>query len=189
MILLVRTATVIVSLLLLGAQTVSDGSPFVYADLGFRYSPPRNLCDATASDERDVQQRAASLHTTKVLNVRLSLQSLTEDTSPDWERIGIETYPRNKLAGLSDHDAILKVARWVAHTGTEVGEPRQTEVGNFRFTVLAFELREGELVRHADVYTTILKEQVVSFSFSANSKGVLSRIETSMNSIEALTPR
>ncbi len=158
-------------------------------ELGFRYTPPGKLRDFTADDRRSVQERATALHATRVLDVRLSLASPSEDTAPEWHKIGIESYPREKLTGLSAKAAIIKVSRWVAGMGTELGEPKEKEIGGFRFMVSAFELREGPLVKHASVYTAILKGQVVSVAFSANSPDVLSEIEASINSIEPLTSR
>jgi len=176
------------ALLIVGTQTLTDGSPLIYEDLGFRYTPPANLCDSTAYDRETVQEKAAALHTTKVLDVRLSLQSLSEDTAAGWERIGIETYPREKLSELNDRDAILKVSRWVARIAKEEAV-REVKVGDLHFTVLTFQLREGELVRLADVYTTIRRGRVISFSFSANSKSVLTRIEASIDSIDPIVSK
>jgi hypothetical protein len=188
-----RVAHIILALVVIrvpaSAQSPAAGSPFTDPELGFRYTPPGELRDFTAVDRESVQKRAAASHTTKVLDVRLSLQSPSEDTAPDWHQIGIETYPREKLDALNDRAAIRKVSRWVAGIGTEVGEPKESKIGKFHFTVSAFELHEGQLVKHASVYTTILKRQVVSFAFSANSQDVLRKIETSINSIEPLPPQ
>ncbi|MGP0017688.1 MAG: hypothetical protein ACLPHP_03890 [Candidatus Sulfotelmatobacter sp.] len=189
-----RLADIILALVVIGsqayAQAPTTGAPFTYPELGFRYTPPGTLNDFTAADDRYVQERAAALHTTKVLKVRLSLQSSSEDTDQNWHKIGIETYPRANLTGLSDQAAIRKVSRWVAGIGTnEVGEPKEARIGDFHFTISAFELREGHRVKHASVYTTVLKGQVVSFAFSANSPEVVSGIEKSINSIEPVASR
>ena len=182
-----KIAVLIFVLLFWTAQTIlTDGSPRIYADLGFRYTPPEGLCDSTDADRLAVQERAAALHTAKVLDVRLSIQSTTGDTGPEWKKIGIETYPRRNLAGLSDRDTSLKVARWVAHNGTETGGSKNVAVAGLTFTGLSFELREQNLVRHADVFTTIRNGQVISFSFSANSEEVLRQIEASIETIEIL---
>jgi hypothetical protein len=189
-----RLADMILAFVIIGsqayAQAPTTGVPFAYPELGFRYTPPGTLTDYTAADNRSVQERAAALHTTKVLQVRLSLQSSSEDTYQGWHKIGIETYPRENLTGLSDQATIRKVSRWVAGVGAnEVEEPKDARIGDFHFTISSFELREGQRVKHASVYTTVLKGQVVAFAFSANSPEVLSRIEKSISSIEPVAPR
>jgi hypothetical protein len=161
------------------------GPPLAFSECGFRYTPPSTLQDETASDREFVKQKAAALHATKVLTVALSLESVSGEDS-QWCRIGIESYPREKLADLTDAAAILKVSRWVAGAGSEVGEPKQTKAGQFRFTVSTFELHENQLVKHAAIDTAILRKQVVSFAFSAKSLEVLSKIEASINSLEPL---
>ena len=190
---LMRLINTILALGVLAARVVGQASmapsPITYPEFGFRYTPPGNLRDFTAFDKESVQQRAAALRATKVLTVVLSLQAASDDNSPDWNKIGIESYPREKLAGLSDRAAIAKMSIWVAGVGTAAGVPKEANIGGFHFTVSAFELREGQLVRHANIYTTILKGQVVSFAFTANSLDVLSQIERSINSIEPLAPR
>ena len=166
-------------------------SPRVFSDaeLGFRFSPPPGLVDNTIADEALMKQRAAQLHTAKVFKVRLSLRTNPPDTAPEWCSVGIESYPRDALGDLSDRDAVLKMSRWVAGLGIPSGQVTDLQVGPFRFAVSAFELHEGSLTKRAHIYTTILKGQMFSVAFSANSPEVLARIEKSVSTFAPLEAR
>jgi hypothetical protein len=166
-------------------------SPRVFSDaeLGIRFSPPLGLVDNTIADESWMEQRAARLHTAKVLKIRLSLRADLPDTAPEWCSVGIESYPRDRLGDLNDRDAVLKMSSWVAGLGRPSGQMTDRQVGPFRFAVSASELHEGSLTKRAHIYTTILKGQMFSVAFSANSPEVLARIEKSISTFAALEPR
>ena len=165
--------------LLMVGQTAPAQAVFTDSILGFKYTPPKGLKDTTASNKEWIEQRAKALNTTQILNLLLALQADVKDTHPDWCSVAIETYPRQRFEG-GERDPMLNMARWVAGSGTEDGDPTESLIGPFQFRVFPFRLQEGPLTKHARIYTIILKGQVVAVAFTANSTGVLTRIEASI---------
>jgi hypothetical protein len=153
---------------------------------GFVYTPPPNLRDLTSFGRQSIQESAAARGVANTLTLLLSLVSGPDDTAADWRTIAIQTYPREKLRTLADREAILKFSRGVARNGKEVGEPSDVTIGDFHFVVSSFELQEGQLTKHARVYSTIRNGLMLSFAFSANSLDVLDSIVTSMKTLRPL---
>jgi len=173
----------------LTTRAFSQGPPpaptvFTNSALGFRYIPPTNMRDLTGIEKQWLQQRAAALGKTNTLTILLALRSGPDDTATDWHSVAIETYSRQKLAGASDRKAMQTMSRWVSGLGSVTAEPTDTQIGSFHFVVLSFDLREGQRTKYARVYTTILKDQILSLAFSANSSEVLNRIVASMKTFE-----
>jgi hypothetical protein len=139
--------------------------------------------DFTEVDKESIQQRAKAMGKTNMLNLLLSLRSGSDDTAPEWHSIGIETYPREKLAIVTDRDACEAFSRSVARGGTETVRPLDVQIGDFHLVVSTFELRERQLIKHARVYTTVRNGQLLSFAFSANSSDVLNKMADSMKTL------
>lgn len=168
-----------------GAQGPSL-APSIFTDSGldFSYSPPPNMQDDTEATRQSIQQRAAEIHTTDVLTVLLSLSSGPDGTAPNWYRIGIQTYPRERLGNVSDRNACQTFSRWVAGIGQQIGQSADAQISGAHFVVSAFELHEGQLTKVARVYTTVRNRRMLSFAFSANSSDVLNKIAESMKTFE-----
>ncbi len=171
------------------AQTITPSTHYKDQELGYEFVPPAGMIDRTSAEKRLIEQRAAQLHTSKVLTLRLALRANVRDTDAEWHSVGIESYPREQFANSNDHDAILKMSRWVAGQGAQSGEISDRGIGGFNFVVSTFELHEGPLIKRARVYTTILKGQLLSIAFSANSPKQLAEIEKSMNTFTGLERR
>jgi hypothetical protein len=175
---------------ILAAQGFSQGpastSAAVFTDsqLGFRYTPPPNLRDLTEAGKQSIKQRAAAMGKTNTLTLLLSLLSGPDDTAVDWHSIGIESYPREKMRSVSDLDASRTFSQTVSGAGTETGQPTNVQIGGSNFVVSTFELREGQLTKHARVYTTVRNGQMLAFAFSANSADVLNGIVDSMKTFQ-----
>lgn len=183
----VRLALLLVLLSRYGfSQSVTTGALVRFPEIGLQYTPPAGLHDSTAVDKETVRQQAEARHTTNVFDVLLAVQSTSGDATKDWQRIGIQTYPREKLSSSSDAEAMRKVSRWVAGPGADAAEPKQADIGGFHFLISTLQLQEGGLMRHGRVYITISRGRIVILSFTANSDEVLSRSETSVNSITAI---
>src|SRR6266404_4222800 len=155
-------------------------STFTESALNFSYTPPLNMRDFTEFDNQSIQQRAKAMGKTNTLTLLLSLRSGSDDTAPEWHSIGIQTYPREKMGIVSDRDACQTLSRSVARGGTETGQPLDVQIGAIHFVVSTFEVREGQLTKHACVYTTVRNGKMLSFAFSANSSEVLNKIADSM---------
>lgn len=160
-------------------------APSVFTDstLAIRYFPPPNMYDLTSIDRQAIQKRAAALGTTNTLTLLLSLRFGSDDNAADWRTIGIESYPREKLGSINDHDAFQKFSRSVAGVGTETTPPSDLQIREFHFLVSNFELHEGQLTKYARVFTTIRNGKLLSFAFSANSLTVLNTITESMKTL------
>lgn len=180
-----RIVLAIVSLSVQGCALVSPVVPRTFTDsaLNVSYAPPSNMRDYTEVDRQSIQQTAKAMGKTNMLTLLLSLRSGSDDTAPQWHSIGIETYPRERIGGVSDRDACQMLSRSVALGGTETGQPSDVQIGSFHFVASTFELREGQLTKHARVYTTVRNGQLLSFAFSANSIDVLNKMAESMKTI------
>jgi hypothetical protein len=180
--------------ILLTAQSFSQGPPLapsVFRDstLDFRYTPPSNLYDLTEAGKQSIHERAKAMGKTSTLNLLLSLASGPDDKVSDWHSIAIQSYPREKMAGgLTDREASRFFSRTVAGVGSETGQPADVHIGDFDFVVSTFELHEGQLTKHARVYTTVRKGALLSFAFSANSLDALNRIVDSIKSVQPAKP-
>jgi hypothetical protein len=155
-------------------------STFTESALNFSYTAPLNMRDFTEVDNQSIQQRAKAMGKTNMLTRLLSLRSGSDDTAPEWHSIGIQTYPREKMGIVTDRDACQTLSRSVARGGTEIGQPLDVQIGDVHFVASTFEMREGELIKRARVYTTVRNGQMLSFAFSANSSEVLNKIADSM---------
>lgn len=185
---LLQFAAALLLLAACGVAQIPPAAPAVYsnAELAFRYTPPAGLFDLTQSDREWIAKRAEETHSSKTLNLCLSLRSGPDDATDAWHSIGIETFPRNAINAPTDREAILKMSGWVAGPGKPVGSPKDVQVGPFHFVMSSFEVHEGKLIKRAHVYSAIIKDQVVSVPFSANSTDVLSRIEASIKTFQAI---
>jgi hypothetical protein len=185
----IRLTFLVCIFLATGALLAGQGPPptqFNDAGLGFRYTPPADMRDFTSVDRQSVQQKAAARGTTNTLTILLSLRSKSDDTAADWHSVGIETYPRQKVGAVSDRDASQTFSRWVAGNGKAVGVPSDVTIGQFHFLISTFELQEGQLVKHARIYTTVCDGRMLSLAFSANSSDVLNSIVASMKTFEPM---
>lgn len=180
--------------ILLAAQSPAQGPPlappvFTDSTLAFRYTPPPNLYDVTEGGKQSIREPARAMGKTDTLNLLLSLVSGPDDTSSDWRSIAIQTYPREKMArGLTDREASQFFSRTVAGVGSETGHPADVHIGDFDFVFSTFELHEGQLTKHARVYTTVRKGQLLSFAFSANSLDAMNKIVDSIKSVQPVKP-
>jgi hypothetical protein len=181
----------VITFCILGCAQVPRVAPSVFTDseLDFRYSPPPNARNDTEATRQSIQQRATEIHTTNIRTVLLSLYSGLDDTAPNWYRIGIQTYPRERLGSVSERNACQTFSRWVSGIGQETGQPADIEIGGTRFVLSTFELHEGQLTKQARVYTTVRNGRMLSFSFSANSSDVLNRITESMKTFQPDKPK
>jgi len=157
---------------------------FTSSELGFSYSPPQDGRDLTKYEEELLRQRAAANHSTNTSTILLAVVSGPEDKAANWYSVGIQSYPREKLSGLTDHDACETYSRRVAgvghQTANQTGRPVDMQIGGADFVVSAFGLSEPPLDKQARVYTTIRRGQMIGLSFTANSAGVLDRIVQTM---------
>jgi hypothetical protein len=169
-------------LLLFAQEPPAASAQFENLELGFRYVPPGGMRDLTIPERQAIQKKAAERGSTNTLTLLLALRSGPDDTAADWHTVGIETYPRGKFGNLSDHDASQIFSRRVMGIDRETGQPSDVNLGGFDFVVSTFELREGQLTKHARVYTTVRNGKLLALAFSANSSDVLNHIVGSMAS-------
>jgi hypothetical protein len=166
----------------------SDGSVFSLPDLGIRYTLPAKMKDVTAPEGREARNHAAS-HSSNTLELLLDLDSGRysggNDRDPDWHHVWIITYPRSLWSNLSDPAAEEKLNTFVAGPrATAKRKPRRVVLAGHDFAVSEFEQKEPPLVKHAKIFTTICKGQLVSFALVSNSESQLSALEESLKTLE-----
>lgn len=164
-----------------GSDVSSDA--VIIRDLGIRYTPPAGMTDKTAETSQQARDRANS-YTTKAPELLLDLSSGDQDDSPDWHQIWMFHFPRAQLANLSDWMAEAKVNGALAGPKAEpAGQPSSATFDGHSFLVSEFEQSEPPLNKHAKVYTTVCKTQLVSFVLVANSPEQITAMEGSLKSL------
>lgn len=152
-------------------------------DLGFRYTPPPGMEEVTTAADRERRNHEAS-HSTKTVDLLLDMRSSPTDMLPDWRQVWILAYPRALLANLSDPAAEEKMNNASAGPrGSAVGQPQTVTIAGRNFTVSQYEDKQPPLLKHARIYTTICRTQLVSFIFVSNCADQVTRIEESLKSL------
>jgi len=156
----------------------------VLRDLGMRYSPPTGMVDKTSESALQARDRANS-YTTKAAELLLDLSSDGADDSQEWHQIWMFHFPRAQLANLNEWMAEAKVNGALAGPKAQpAGQPTSSTFGGHNFLVSEFEQSEPPLTKHARIYTTICKTQLVSFVFVANSAEQVTAMEDSLKSLK-----
>ena len=182
-----------VTLLLLSAavcsacQSSRESAPaqakFVLPDLGLRYTPPVGMEDQTTDAEREARKRAAE-YRVKAFNVLLKMSSGQADTDSGWHYVWIVAYPRSGWPSLSDSDVQLKMNSTLAGKSAVGIQTTAAVFAGHKFVVSEFEQHEPPLLKHAKIFTTICREQLVSFVFVSNSAEWVRTMEQSLKTLE-----
>ncbi|HTS38426.1 MAG TPA: hypothetical protein VMH04_22315 [Candidatus Solibacter sp.] len=152
-------------------------------DLGFRYTPPPGLHEVTTPADREARSHAAS-HSDNTLGMLLDARSNPNDSAPDWHQVWIETYPRARWSKLTDSEAESKMNVVSAGPrGVPVGKPQAITIAGKNFVLSEFEDKEPPLLKHAKIYTTICKTQLVAFIFVSNAADQIKPLEESLKSL------
>lgn len=170
------------------AQSTRDLStvPADYSNamLGFRYLPPSEMRDVTERAKAEIQAHAETLHTRNTLGLLLAMISGPDEAAPGWHSLTIETYPRKAFSTLDDAGAEAKMSAWVMGLPDVRALSHAVTVSRRNFTVSAFQGPEATVRKTAVVWTTVCKDQLVSFAFSANSSEQLKSVAKSMKSVQ-----
>lgn len=157
-------------------------------DLEFRYTPPPGLEEVTTPADREERNHAAS-HSSNTLDLLLDARSDKIDTTPDWRQLWIEIYPRARWSKLTDSAAEEKMNVIAAGPrGSAVSKPRPVVIAGRHFVLSEFEDSEPPLLKHASIYTTICKTQLVSFIFVSNSADQVKAMEETMKTLKFSNP-
>ena len=153
-------------------------------DLGFRYLPPTGLKDKTTPEARQLRDHA-STYSAKAAEVILDLSSGADDSSPEWHQVWMFLFPRSLLPNLNDAAAEAKMNAAVAGPNSiPVGQPQPLTINGHGFLLSEFERKEPPLLKHARIYTTICKTQLVSFVFVSSSAEALKAMEESLKTLD-----
>lgn len=166
-----------------GQRNMPSGDAYSNPALGFRYVPPGEMEDETASGHAKMRVRATERHTNNTLELLLSMSSGADDRDSSWHSLTIETYPRQKFSDLDDASAEAKMTAWVAGTSSLPEKPRSAVLAGQSFTVFVFARQEGTVKKGAVIWTTIRKGKLLSFAFVANSPEQLKALAESMKSV------
>jgi len=155
----------------------------VFADLGIRYTPPAGMVDKSTPAAEQARERANS-YNARAAELLLDLSSGATDDKPEWHQIWIFHFPRAQLSGMSDWMAEAKMNNSLAGpNATGIGQPRNATFDGHSFLVSEFEREESPLTKHAKIFTTVCKTQLVSFVFVSNSVEQISGMEDSLKSL------
>src|ERR1041384_4332278 len=169
-------ATVCLSCQNAGNSTPSE-TVFSVLDLGFRYTLPTGMTDKTSPTAREARSHAAT-YAGNGAELLLDMSSGERDTAPDWHHLYIFISPRTRSSNLSDSDAEGKMNTALAGPkATAVGQPMSMVFAGRGFLVSEFEQKEPPLIKHAKIFTTICKGQMVSLTLVSNSVKQVSGME------------
>lgn len=173
-----------ISLAQAGPEIGQDRSVYTNTVLGFRYVPPSAMQDETKTARANVQADASQSRSGKALDLLLALASGSDDTSPSWQTITVESYPRQALSNLDDTAAVAKMSGWVLGLARPVPPTKMTVLSGQSFSVSVFGYQEGMIRRGAIVWTTIRKGSLLSFVFAGNSPEQIKAITETMKSLQ-----
>lgn len=166
------------------ANSTAEGNAFSVPSLGLRYKPPAAMVDHTSPAGKDARTHAAE-HTSKTTDLILDMSSDEADTAPEWHQIWIFIYPRAQLSNLTDVAAEAKMNTSLAGPrSAPVGQPQSRVLSGLSFTLSEFEQKEPPLIKHAKIFTTICKSQLVSFALVSNSEAQIKILEESLKSLD-----
>ena len=102
-----------------------------------------------------------------------------------WEKSSVfTTWP-----ALSDAAATAKMNSLAAGAkATAIGPPQSAVISGRNFVASEFELNEPPLVKHAKIFTTNCKGQLVAFVFVSNSAAKISAMEESLKTLDFSKP-
>jgi hypothetical protein len=166
-------------------ETRISGDPTIAVpDLGFRYTPPPGMNDKTSAAGVAIRSRAGT-YSSKAARLILDLSSKDDDTSPQWHQVWVFIFPRAQLLGVTDTAAKEKMNTALSGPhATPVGKPQGASFAGHDFLVSEFEQKEPPLTKHARIFTTICKTQLVSFVLVSNSAQQVSGMEESLRTLD-----
>jgi hypothetical protein len=172
----------------LSCQTSGSSAPkqsiVSVPDLGFSYTPPAGMIDKSSPASVQSRSHAAS-YSNRATQLLLDMSSGENDTAPDWHHVWIFTLPRAQYSSLSDSAAEGKINTALAGPrASPVGQPQGTVLAGRSFLVSEFEQKESPLIKHAKIFTTICKTQLVSFVLVSNSGRQVSAMEESLKTLD-----
>jgi len=178
----------LLAMLCLSCQSAGNRAPseniFSVPDLGVRYTPPAGMKDKTSPTAMQARSHAAS-YAGKAAEQLLDMSSDESDTAPDWHQLWIFILPRPLLSKLNDSAAEGKMNTVLAGPrATPVGQPQSTLLAGAGFVVSEFAQKEPPLVKHAKIFTTICKGQLVSFVLVSNSGAEVSAMEETLKTLD-----
>jgi hypothetical protein len=185
-----RLAILLLALVSLISASVSESANaqelFSIPDLGIQYVPPTRILDGTSPDGKEARKHA--LANSRIVLI-LDMASHERDTAPNWRQLWIFLRPRAALANLSESAADAKMNTVLAGPrSTAVGSPHSVVLAGHNFVVSEFQQSEPPLLKHAKLYTTSCKGQLVTLVFVSNSAERLSEMEDSLKSLKFSAP-
>lgn len=150
--------------------------------LGFRYTPPPGMEDQSPSESLQLRTSAAS-YTGSAAALLLHMTSGKDAQDPQWHDASLIMFPHSQLPNLTDPVAEAKLNEALASPATPTGPPQLITIGERSFVVSQFAEREPSL-KHATIFTTICKTQLVSFVFVSNSKDQLKAMQQSLRTLD-----
>src|SRR5580692_12428012 len=183
-----RVAVLMLAGIFLSCQTSGSSAPkqsiVSVPDLGFSYAPPAGMIDKTSPASMQSRDHAAS-YSGRATQLLLDMSSGENDTAPDWHHVWIFMIPRAQYSNLSDSAAEGKINTALAGPrASPVGQPQSAVLAGRSFLVSEFEQKEPPLVKHAKIFTTICKTQLVSFVLVSNSGQQVSAMEESLKTLD-----
>jgi hypothetical protein len=140
--------------------------------------------DKTSSARAEARSHAGS-YTAKAAELILDMSSDDADTTPEWHQLWIFIFPRAQLTNLDDSAAEGTMNTALAGPrAVVVGKPQSSVLAGQSFLVSEFEQKEPPLLKHAKVYTTICRTQMVSFVFVSNSAEQVKSMEESLKTLD-----
>jgi hypothetical protein len=157
---------------------------FANTATGFRFTPPRGMQNETATGRAEIETRSVLGRATEELHLRLALTSGPDDTTPSWQSLTIETYPRQALERLDEISAEAKMSAWVVGTSNSLGKTSIRCPFRPDFRCVRDWRARGPIQKGAVIWTTISKAKLLSFVFVANSPQQLTALAESMKGLQ-----
>jgi len=172
----------------LSCQTSGSSAPrqgiVSVPDLGFSYTPPAGMIEKTSPANMQSRSHAAS-YSSRATQLLLDMSPGDMDTAPDWHHVWVFMLPRAQYSSLSDPAAEGKINTALAGPrASPVGQPQSAVLAGRSFLVSEFEQKEPPLIKHAKIFTTICKTQLVSFVLVSNSSQQVSAMEQSLKTLD-----
>src|SRR4051812_275417 len=135
--------------------------------IGLRYTPPAGMSEKTTAASKQFRDHA-STYSAKAAQLVLDMSSGDDDSSPAWHQVWMFIFPRAQLSTMDDASAEAKMNTALAGpVAAPAGQPQNSVLRGRAFLVSEFELKEPPLTKHAEIFTTVCKTQLVSFAFVA----------------------
>jgi hypothetical protein len=148
--------------------------------MGLSFKPPAGLRDMTAVLK---QKHTTSADVSSEFDFLLRMSSSPDVNAPGWVSVIVATYPRGRDRDTTDDTVASFFTNRALVPGTIV-DRGVIKYSGYQFAVCIIENKEESRTWYATVYTTVQRENFLSFVFAGNDRQDVDKLTRSMITVK-----